>query len=180
MADELSPGSSLQHFYLNRRELAKLSSSGSLAAPKVQYGQARVERARRESALVTDEIEKGYPPETLDDLFLLPEEVGGKSSFSNCPYNNVMFPFDLKTHTGLFIAVTITLLELVYAQNKMEENRVNSCIYFNSNFDILATKCQCIHWSCLFLYFTNRRIAVGKCRSEWWQRAIGRWCKVIY
>ena len=82
MVDEWSPGSCLHHFFLSRRELEKLSSveeeAESLAAPEVQYSQARVDEARRESTLVTDEIEKGNTPEAINDLFLLPEEGGGK------------------------------------------------------------------------------------------------------
>ena len=82
MVDDWSPDSSLHHFFLSRRELAKLSTmqeeSESLATPEVQYSQARVDEARRESTLVTDEIEKGNTPEAINDLFLLPEEGGGK------------------------------------------------------------------------------------------------------
>ena len=44
----------------------------------MQYSQARVDKARRESKLVTEEIEKGNEPEELNDLFLLPDEGGGK------------------------------------------------------------------------------------------------------
>ena len=82
MVNEWSPGSCLQHFFLSYRELAKLSAaekeSESLTAPEVQYSQARVDKARRESKLVTEEIQKGNEPEELNDLFLLPDEGGGK------------------------------------------------------------------------------------------------------
>ena len=79
MADEMSPGSRLQHFYLSLNELRKHSSSGSPDAPKVQYAQARVEQACSKCTFVTDD--KGAYPEDLTDLFLLPEEGGGKFSF---------------------------------------------------------------------------------------------------
>ena len=82
MVDEWSPGSRLQHFFLSHRELAKLSAvekeSESLSAPEVQYSQARVDKARQKSTLVTEETEKGNEPEELDSLFLLPDEGGGK------------------------------------------------------------------------------------------------------
>ena len=75
MVDEWSPGSSPQHFFLSRRELAKLSSveeeAESLVAPEVQYSQARVEEACSDSTPVTEEFEKGNEPEELDDLYLL-------------------------------------------------------------------------------------------------------------
>ena len=124
MVDEWSPGSCLQHFFLSRKELEKLPSLGSLAAPKVQYAQSRVEEAKREATFVTEEIEKGAGPESIDNLFLLPEEGGGKLSISNWSYTNGKYSF--QPIESLDCSSQRTVIELCVPSSSSSEKIISS------------------------------------------------------
>ena len=76
MMVQLSPGSTMQVFFLSRGELALQSESGSLSPPEVQYTEERVRHALEANEQVTDG--HGSDPEDPGCLMISDEEFQRK------------------------------------------------------------------------------------------------------